>query len=44
MEQTILLQPVNGYHYYRDENEQYIGQVNSAKNANGSSHADDGKL
>ena len=32
------------FHYYRDENEQYIGQVIRRKNSNGTSHADDGKV
>ncbi len=32
------------FHYYRDENEQYIGQVIRRKNTDGSSHADDGKI
>ena len=32
------------FHYYRDENEQYIGQVIRRKNSDGSSHADDGKI
>ena len=32
------------FHYYRDETEQYIGQVIRRKNSNGSSHADDGKV
>ena len=32
------------FHYYRDEDEQYIGQVIRRKNSNGTSHADDGKI
>ena len=32
------------FHYYRDENEQYIGQIIRRKNSDGSSHADDGKV
>ena len=32
------------FHYYRDEDEQYIGQVIRRKNADGTSHADDGKI
>ena len=32
------------FHYYRDEAEQYIGQIIRRKNDNGSSHADDGKI
>ena len=30
------------FHYYRDDQEQYIGQVIRRKNSDGSSHADDG--
>ena len=32
------------FHYYRDEGEQYIGQVIRRKNPDGTSHADDGKV
>ena len=32
------------FHYYRDETEQYIGQIIRRKNSDGSSHADDGKV
>ena len=32
------------FSYYRDETEQYIGQVIRRKNENGTSHADDGKI
>ena len=32
------------FHYYRDETEQYIGQIIRRKNENGTSHADDGKI
>ena len=32
------------FSYYRDETEQYIGQVIRRKNINGSSHADDGLI
>ena len=32
------------FSYYRDEDEQYIGQVIRRKNTDGSSHADDGKV
>jgi hypothetical protein len=32
------------FSYYRDENEQYIGQIIRRKNSDGTSHADDGKV
>ena len=32
------------FHYYRDEAEQYIGQIIRKKNDDGNSHADDGKI
>ena len=32
------------FHYYRDEAEQYIGQIIRRKNTDGTSHADDGKI